>query len=149
MNSAGLTDAAWEKLFDKYDILRHIEKDGFFNISASQIKEFREPRLMVKFDHSINLPKPFSDNQLAVLPVTRGDYVISHFDAYHKFEAGNTAVTKVSLPPHIRSLDGNNIPSETIALNCAVASGIVANFTGDSDIVATVSGRMGSGAFSF
>lgn len=44
-------DKAWEALFEKYDILSHIESDGKFIISASQIKEYREPRLMAKFDH--------------------------------------------------------------------------------------------------
>ena len=149
MSNASLNDVAWKQLFDKYDILRHVENDGFYSISATQIKEFREPRLMAKFDHTINLPKLFADNKLAILPITRGDYIISHFDAYHTFEADNSPVTKVSLPTYIQSLNSNNIPSEAIALNCAVASGIIAEFMEDSDIVATVSGRMGSGAFSF
>lgn len=152
MSNASLNDNAWEQLFKKYDILHRIENDGFFNISANQIREFREPRLMTKFDHTINLPNLFSENKLAILPITRGDYVISHFDAYHRFEVDdspNKTIKKVSLPSHIQSLDSGNIPSEAIALNCAVASGIVTEFMDDSDIVATVSGRMGSGTFSF
>ncbi|GHS96501.1 hypothetical protein AGMMS50276_15000 [Synergistales bacterium] len=144
-----LNDAAWEQLFTKYDILNQIDANGRFEISATQIKEFREPRLMAKFDHAINLPKVFSDNQLAILPITRGDYVISHFAAYHKFEDNNTPVTRVSLPTYIQSLDSNNIPSETIALNCAVAAGIVSEFLQDEDLISTVSGRMGSGSFDF
>lgn len=144
-----LNDIAWEKLFDKYDILKHIEETGAFQISAKQIKEVREPRLMVKFDHTINLPQLFADNGLSILPITRGDYVISHFDAYHKFEPDNAPITKVSIPPYIQSLDGDNIPSEAIALNCAVAAGIISDFLGDEEIVATVSGRMGSGSFNY
>lgn len=149
MNSVNQNDEAWGRLFDKYQILQHIETDGSFTISATQIKEYREPRLMAKFDHTINLPKLFVENRLAILPITRGDYVISHFDAYHKFEPDNGPITRVSLPSHIQSLDIGNIPSEAIALNCAVASGIIADFMSDEDIVATVSGRMGSGIFSF
>lgn len=144
-----LNDVAWEKLFSKYDILKQIDAVGQFVISATEIKEFREPRLMVKFDHTINLPKLFSDNQLAILPITRGDYVISHFEAYHKFESSCSPITRVSLPTYIQSLDSNAVPSEAIALNCAIASGIVAEFLEDEDLVATVSGRMGSGTFSF
>ena len=34
-------------------------------------------------------------------------------------------------------------------MNCAVSTGIIADFTGDIDIVPTVSGRMGSGDFDF
>lgn len=144
-----LNDSAWEQLFDKYDILGQIASQGRFEISATQIKEFREPRLMAKFDHTINLPRIFADNRLAILPITRGDYVISYFEAYHNFEADNASITRVSLPTYIQSLDSANIPSETIALNCAVAAGIVTEFLQDEDLVSTVSGRMGSGAFSF
>lgn len=144
-----LNDIAWEKLFEKHDILRHIEQAGQFQISAKQIKEVREPRLMAKFDHTINLPQIFADNDLSILPVTRGDYIISHFDAYHKFEPDASSITRVSLPTYIQSLDSSNIPSEAIALNCAVAAGIVADFLGDEEIVSTVSGRMGSGTFDF
>ena len=149
MNNKSLNDVAWEQLFNKYDILNHIENDGFFIISANQIKEYREPRLMAKFDHTINLPSIFSENQLAILPVSRGEYVISHLDAYHKFETDSTLIIKASLPAHIQSLDSGKIPSEAIALNCAFASGIITDFMEDSAISATVSGRMGSGAFSF
>lgn len=149
MSKPSLNDTAWEQLFKKYNILGNINNDGYFKISANQIKEFREPRLMAKFDHKTNLPKVFSENQLAILPVSRGDYVISHFDAYHKFEPESLTIKKVYLPAYIQSLDSSNIRSETIALNCAVASGIISDFTEENDIAATVSGRMGSGSFSF
>jgi len=144
-----LNDSAWEQLFTKYDIINRVDVNGQFVISATQIKEFREPRLMAKFDHTINLPKIFSDNKLAILPITRGDYVISHFNAYHTFEPDNAPITRLSLPTYIQSLDSNNIPSEAIALNCAVASGILTEFLQDEDIIPTVSGRMGSGTFTF
>ncbi len=63
----GLNDTAWQALFDKYDILDEIQRSGQFVISANQIKEFREPRLMTKFDHKVNLPTVFADNGLAIL----------------------------------------------------------------------------------
>ena len=77
----GKNDAAWEKLFDKYNILTEIARNGQFVISAKQIGEFREARLMTKFDHKINLPKIFQLNNLSILPITRGDYIISSFSA--------------------------------------------------------------------
>lgn len=82
----GLNDTAWESLFDKYHILAEIEQNGQFIISANQIKEFREPRLMTKFDHKINLPNIFTSNNLSILPITRGNYVISSFSAYKEFD---------------------------------------------------------------
>ena len=144
-----LNDIAWEQLFTKYDILKCIDNHGRFEISAAQIKEFREPRLMAKFDHAINLPNIFFDNKLSILPTSRGNYVVANFDAYHKFEIASLPIIRMPLPSYIQSLDSNNIHSEAIALNCAVASGIVADFLQDEDILSTVSGRMGSGKFDF
>ena len=149
MSNTGLNEEAWEKLFKKHDILQHIEEDGYFNISATEIRKFREPRLMTKFDHSVNLPELFLENNLSILPITRGDYVISHFDAYHKFEPYSSDIINNSIPKYIQSLDIKNISSEAIALNCAFISGITADFLEDTEIVPTVSGRMGSGKFSF
>ena len=48
---------AWEKLIDKYPILEEIQKNGCYHIKASQIKQFKEPRLMAKWDSSDSLPK--------------------------------------------------------------------------------------------
>lgn len=144
-----LNDEAWEQLFERYNILERVESDGSFFISSAKIKEYREPRLMAKFDHRINLPQLFYDNDLAILPVSKRDYVIAHFDAYHSFEPFDGPVENASLPAHIQSLDSHAIPSEAIALNCANAAGILADFTEDEDMYATVSGRKGSGSFSF
>ena len=142
-------DIAWNKLFEKYDILNNIAKCGKYEISAEQIKEFREARLMTKFDHSINLPEIFKCHQLSILPITRGSYIISHFDAYHNFEKTETTFTKVQLPSYLQSLDYENVNSESIALNSAYVSGIISDFTEDDDLLPTVSGRMSSGIFYF
>ena len=145
----GLNDRAWEQLFDRYHILDEISNNGVFTISADQIREYREPRLMTKFDHRINLPDIFADNGLAILPVTRGDYVISSFDAYKEFEEPWEDTQRVSVPAYIQSLMPQFIVSEAISLNCAYACGILSDFLEDDNIVATVSGRMGSGDFEF
>lgn len=142
-------DKAWEALFEKYDILSRIESAGRFIISSAQIKEYREPRLMAKFDHGINLPRIFAENHLAILPISRGDYVISHFEAYQPFPPPDRSIARVFLPANLQSLDANHIPSEAIAINCALASGMLADFLGEDILYATVSGRMGSGQFDF
>ena len=145
----GLNDAAWESLFDKYHILDEIERNGQFVISANQIKEFREPRLMTKFDHKINLPNIFVANNLSILPITRGDYVISSFSAYKEFDEPSQYVQRISIPAHIQSLMPQFLVSEAIALNCANACGILNDFLEDDELVPTVSGRMSSGSFEF
>ena len=145
----GLNDAAWENLFDKYHILDEITQNGKFVISASQIKEFREPRLMTKFDHKINLPGIFASNNLSILPITRGEYIISSFSAYEEFSESSPDVQRISIPPHIQSLSPQFLVSETIALNCASACGILNDFLEDDGLIPTVSGRMSSGNFEF
>ena len=145
----GLNDTAWESLFDKYHILTEIEQNGQFIISANKIKEFREPRLMTKFDHKVNLPAIFADNNLAILPITRGDYIISSFSAYKEFDEPDADIQKISIPPHIQSLMPQFLVSESIALNCANACGILSDFLEDDALVPTVSGRMSSGGFEF
>ena len=37
---------AWEKLIEKYDIINKVATDGVFHIKASEIKEFKEPRIL-------------------------------------------------------------------------------------------------------
>lgn len=142
-------DVEWEKIFERYDILSHIYNEGAFLISADQIKEYREPRLMVKFDHKINLPEPFRKNNLAILPVSRKKYIISGFEAYHKFEKVDKTVVQAKIPAEIQSLNINSISSETIALNCAFDSGILSDFLEEEILYPTVSGRMGTGEFGF
>lgn len=142
-------DVAWEKIFKKYNLLSKIEKNGIFEISADQIREFREPRLMTKFDHKVNLPKIFSENNLSILPITRGNYLIAQFETYHKLELPSTSVCPAELPHHIQSIDYNNIFSESIALNCAFASGIISDFMEDEKIFPTTTGRMSAGKFNF
>ena len=142
-------DAAWEQLFAKYSILDEIVRNGLFAISADQIREFREPRLMAKFDHRINLPHVFAKNDLAILPVSRGTYCISHFASYLDFPEKGSRVRHFRLPDFIQTINPGKIPSEAIALNAALAAGIVSDFTGETILSPTVSGRMGSGCFDF
>ena len=43
-------DIAWEKIFEDYSILDTLKGSDSFNITASQRNEYREARLMTKFD---------------------------------------------------------------------------------------------------
>lgn len=140
---------AWLKIFDKYNIMESIEKYGSFEIKSKQINEFREARLMTKFDHRNNLPGLFKKNKLSILPITRGSYIISRFDAYKDFEEINTKIEKVSFPKYIQSIDYNNITSESTALNCAYVSSIISDFMDEEGLVPAVSGRMSSLSFNF
>lgn len=147
--SKSKNDIAWEFLFNKYNIISEVERSGKFEITSKQINEVREARLMTKFDHKVNLPKVFADNKLSILPITRGSYIISKFEAYSSFENINPEVVRVQFPEYITSIDYENISSEAMAINCAYVSGIIHDFVDDDEIVPTVSGRMSSDLFSF
>lgn len=142
-------EIAWNALFRKYDILNQVNHLGTFEISSGMINEFREARLMTKFDYRSQLPQIFKENELSILPITRGTYIIGKFDIFRNFDNETSKVIPISFPDYIESIDFNDIRSEAVALNCAFISGIIADFTGESPILPTVSGRMGSSKFDF
>jgi hypothetical protein len=144
-------DISWYQIFDQYDIVNKINDNGKFIIEASQINQFREARLMTKFDNHSNLPKIFRDNNLSILPITRGSYVIAPFETYCIFPENidKTQITYLNFPDHIQSLDPRKITSEAIAMNCAYLSKMIDDFVGDEGLVPTISGRMSSSDFLF
>ena len=74
---------AWNTLYDKYDIGRHIQEEGIYEITANEIKTVYEPRLVTKFDHENQLPKIFRENHLSILPTKRGRYLIDPYLTNH------------------------------------------------------------------
>lgn len=141
-------NAFWEEIFDKYKVLKIIENEGVFFISADQIKEFKEPRLMTKFDHSKSRPEIFRANNLSILPVDNGQYVIGSFELYKKLLKTDLEPIKKSIPDFIESIDPENIYSESNALNVAMLSGMLDDLIGE-DLYETITGRMRSSAFDF
>lgn len=141
----------WNNIFEKYKILDQIKKDGKFEISASQINEFREARLMTKFDNASQLPQIFTENELSILPITRGSYVIAPMDIFHKFpmiESSNE-ISYFNFPDNIQTLLPDNINSESLALNAVYISGILEDFIQDEKLLPTINGRMSSSLFNF
>lgn len=144
-----LNDTAWEKLFEEHEILQAIQQNGFIEITSKQINVFRESRLMTKFDHINNLPSLFTQNGLSILPITRGRYIIGNFQTHEKIKyKSKSNPSFIERRTDLESLDYNNIYSESAALNCAYASGIIQNVIGENCFL-TVNGRMSSGKFDF
>ena len=141
---------AWNLLFEKYNIICEINKNGYFEITADEIKTSgREPRLMTKFDSSENLPDIFKSNKLAILPIKRGSYIIGKFQNYQLVDINNNIDVETKyLPDYITTIDYNNITSEAISLNVAYISGMLEDII-DEPLVPTISGRMGTGEFKY
>lgn len=147
--SKSKNDIAWEQIFRKHKILDVILADGHSTITSNDINEFREARLMTKFDHKSQLPKLFSDNNLSILPTSRGGYVIGSFDTFFDFSKNEIEVIKIDFPTFLESLNYRNISSEATAINCAFVSKILHDFTGEECLYPTVCGRMSSSSFDF
>lgn len=161
-----LTDEKWELLFERYEIEKKVSESGLFYISADQIREYKEPRLMTKFDTRESLPAVFG-GRLGILPVTRGSYVIGDFDLYEDFPEERSGVfgekgapgsyghvparhiKRASLSDEYETIDIHDIRSEAGAINVLGITGILDDFLGGQGFRQTVSGRMASGRFDF
>ena len=142
-------DLAWGKIFKKHKILDKIKSNDYFEITSKHINEFREARLMTKFDHKSQLPKLFLENKLSILPTSRGSYVIGNFETFHEFNEDDIEITKKALPESLESINHLEITSEAAVINYAFVSGILQDFSEEKKLWPTVSGRMKSSSFSF
>lgn len=138
----------WDLIFEKYNILNKIEKEGFFIISAEQIREYKEPRLMTKFDFSKQLPQIFKKYNLGMLPINNGTYILGDFNLYSKLPSIKPKPKILEIPSYIETIDPNNVYSESNALHVALLSGILDDAIGEK-LVQTISGRMRPNGFSF
>ncbi|EGO8145128.1 hypothetical protein FAE06_002655 [Enterococcus faecalis] len=153
MVKKGKNDEAWEKLFDKYDILSEIDRNETFSIRSKQINEFREARLMTKFDHSNQLPEIFSKNNITILPDSRGNYILGKFKMFEELKHKNLKPISMKIPDFIQSLDITKITSESSALNIAHMSQMIDSVMrtkhNEPQSLLTLSGRMSSGSLQY
>lgn len=142
---------AWSMLIEKYDIVNRVIKDGIFHIKASEIKAFKEPRLMAKWDCIASLPTVLKKYNLNILPDSRSSYVLGDFLLYEEIPELQEAVFNMDHVeiPNYETIDINNIASEAVAINVLVVSGILDDFLGIDGTIQTFSGRMGTGEFDF
>lgn len=148
MSEESKNQSAWLELFVEHDILNQVNKHDFFRITSTQINSYRESRLMTKFDNSSQLPKVLSDAKIAILPTSRGSYMLGKFNIFHNFEQLPNQVFHYPFHNSFESLDFNNINSESVAISCAYVSKILEHFVGE-ELTPTASGRMSSSVFDF
>lgn len=142
-------DVAWEALFASNRILDHIDANGVFEISAANINKLREARLMTKFDHTIQLPQIFKQNDLTIQPNTRGTYLIGRFASYQKLLSNEeTEIEEVPFPDELETINPQDLYSESSALLCCYNAGIMERLLGES-VSLTVLGRMSTGRFAY
>ena len=142
-------DIAWEEIFKKHSVLDRLADNGKVSISSTEINKFREARLMTKFDHKSQLPRLFAAHNLSILPTSRGMYEIGRFEAFCDFNKDEVEIVPIVFPTFLGSMDYTDITSESVAINCAYVSNMLHDFTGEENLLPTVSGRMGSSVFDF
>lgn len=142
-------DVAWEQLFDKYNIVDKINAHGFYEIQSKEINEFRESRLMAKFDHKVNLPSIFRKHKLSILPISRNKYILGNFQTYCDVKYNEEIENiPINFPNNIESINFNDLYSENSAIHCAYVSGIISDIMED-DVTFTLGGRMSTNTFAF
>lgn len=149
MSGKSKNDVAWEALFEKHRVLDRLESQPAFEISATEINEFREARLMTKIDHRIQLPQIFKQHDLTIQPNSRGTYLIGRFASYADLPSDDHEdVEQVTFPTALETIDPLNLYSESAALLCAYNVGIVNELLHES-VSLTVLGRMSTGIFDY
>lgn len=141
----------WKLLIEDYKILDEINKKGLFYIKAKQIGDYKEARLMAKFDSSDSLPIIFKNAKINILPISRNSYVLSDFILYQKIPELDEHVTKMTYVefPEYESIDVNKINSEANAINALIILEILDDFLASTKNISTFNGRMGTGSFNF
>ncbi len=143
-------DEAWEKLFEKYDIINAVDTAGFFDISAKQIKEFKEPRLMTKFDETESLPDLFTSNNLTILSTARGKYAIGRFLLYYPLDYDKPDChLSIDANNRFESLKIDELHSASQAILYAYNSEILRQAFDTSELFLTLCGRMGTNIFNY
>lgn len=148
----GANAAAWDTLFDELDIIAQVANNGFFDISADQIKKYgkREPRLMAKMDFREQQPKVMADNKLALLATSNGLYRIAKFDPFIDLAPRNSLIKplRMPIPSGIISLDAANLKGESAILEAASVSGALNRAFGEK-VDLTIRGRLHCPKISF
>ena len=145
-------DTAWADMFEVFDVLETIKRDGFADITAKQFHQLHlQPRLNTKMDHASQVPLIFQENNLNIL--TRGidTWRVGTFEVFEtlpEWTLPGADVKNLTIPSYIETLDVTNITGEPAVINAAQASGLLADFCGE-ELTLTVSGRMRTGDFTY
>jgi len=146
-----ITNKAWNGAFEKYNIIERVNNYGFADITADEMRVFREPRLMSKVDHSFNLPEVFQKNKLSILTLSTSAFRIGHFDIFQplpEWKLPGDEVQTLPFPSNLETLDFKNLTGEPGVINTAYATDMLEIFC-EQALVLTVSGRMRTSDFEY
>jgi hypothetical protein len=153
-----MNDNSWKAIFDKYKIHKHNFNKEPFIITAEKIKEAtahfkktneKEVRILCKQDSREDLPQVFIDNNLFLLPIHNGEYVIVKGDGYVDIPSIDTKAIIYTSKLDFK-LDTSKVGnSEMQHLDFAYAASLIRSFLNDNTLVLTIRGRKYTPNFSF
>lgn len=152
-------DDAWGKFIKERNILASIYSPGYAYISAEELKIIggREPRLLAKQDTLNERPEIFKQNDIAVFPVTNGEYILfrdqdnlsffsfSEKDLEIPFEIYHSKVNYRKFD----SFPGCQHLGESQAIDFAYISSLLRTVTNEDHLDLVIRGRLRSGEFDF
>ena len=153
-----MNNAPWKAIFDKFQIHKHNFNKSPFIITAEQIKTAtahfkqtneKEVRILCKQDCREDRPDVFIENELFLLPIKNGTYVIVKGDGYVDIPTIPDA-TKIYKSKLTFTLDSAKVGnSEMQHLDFAYATSLIRSFLNDDTLVLTIRGRKYTPQFSF
>lgn len=153
-----MNSVPWKAIFDKYQIQRHDFIKSPLTITAEQIKTAtahfkqtneKEVRILCKQDCREDRPDVFIENDLFLLPIKNGTYVIVKGEGYVDIPPITETIT-VYRSKLAFTLDTSKVGnSEMQHLDFAYASSLIRSFLDDDTLVLTIRGRKFTPQFSF
>jgi len=145
-------DDNWAAVFSQFQVVERVRQQGYCDITAAQFKALNlEPRLMTKIDHSHRLPMVMKASGLTILTLSNSSWRLGPYQIFAELPQWKTPDSDVlerALPDWLESLTKEGITGEGAMLNAADVSGILRDFC-QEDVTCTITGRSGSGKFSF
>ena len=151
-------DIAWNKIFERYNILEHNFDECPFILSSEQIKRAcktfdrtsqKEPRILCKQDTREERPDIFKQNGLFILPQKNKFYYILKGEGYVDIPDITSDIQnyKKKLDFDLESSQVGD--SEMQYLDFAYANSLIRTFMDDPSLVLTIRGRKYTPTFQF
>ncbi len=149
---------SWAKIFADFNILEHNFADSPFELTARNIKDScqdftevsqKEVRVLCKQDSREDRPQIFIDNELFILPVRNGKYVIIKGEGYVDIPNITKEIQEYNSKLDFELETSKIGNSEMQHLDFAYASSLIRTFMNDESLVLTIRGRKYTPPFSF
>jgi hypothetical protein len=149
---------SWDKIFKDNKILEHDFSESPFLLSAEMIKQSvqdfkntaeKEVRILCKIDNREDLPEVMEKNNLILLPIKNGEYVLVKGEGFVDIPDidREPEIYKTKLNFELETSKVGN--SEMQHLDFAYASSLIRTFMKDLTLVLTIRGRKYTPEFDF